>query len=264
MTPTLIALAFAGSIVAGALLGMTLGRLLGPDQLSVESKDAIKLGAGTISLMSALVLGLLVSSAKSNFDATNDALTQGAAKIILLDRMLQRYGAEAAPVRDELRRVVARGLDVLSRGSDVESPMKTLESSVPLEGVLDAIWRLTPQTETQSALRAHAVRICDELLLTRWLQVEQAQTPMPSAFLASLLFWLTMLYVSFGLVAPRKGTVVAVLVVSALSLGTAIYLILEMNDPMGGMIRASQAPMRNALEHLRRPALGAPFTAPGS
>ena len=123
MTPTLIALAFAGSIVAGALLGMTLGRLLGPDQLSVESKDAIKLGAGTISLMSALVLGLLVSSAKSNFDATNDALTQGAAKIILLDRMLQRYGAEAAPVREELGRVVARGLE--RRDENAAAPRAT-------------------------------------------------------------------------------------------------------------------------------------------
>ena len=251
MSPTTIALTFAGSIFGGVLLGMALGRVLGVDQLSVDAKEAIKLGAGTISLMSALVLGLLVSSAKGNFDATNDALTQGAAKIIMLDRVLQRYGAEAMPIRDELRRAVAKGLELIWGDAERESRMKAIESTAPMEGVLDAIRGLAPQTETQSTLRAHAVQLCNELLLSRWLQIEQAQTPMPRAFLAILFFWLTMLYTSFGLIAPRKTTVVAVLLVGALSLGTAIFLILEMNDPMSGTIRASSGPLRNALEHLR-------------
>jgi hypothetical protein len=264
MSPITIALTFAGSIFGGALLGMALGRALGTDALSADSKDAIKLGAGTVSLMSALVLGLLVSSAKSNFDATNDALTQGAAKLIMIDRVLQRYGPEATPIRDELRRAVERGLELIWGDVEGESRIKVLERSAPMERVLDALRGLAPKTETQSALRAHAVQLCNELLLSRWLQIEQAQTPMPRAFLAILFFWLTMLYTSFGLLAPRNGTVIAVLLVGALSLGTAIFLILEMNDPMGGAIRASSGPLRNALEHLRPQAPDAALTAPGS
>ena len=94
------------------------------------------------------------------------------------------------------------------------------------------------------------MQLGNEILLLRWTQIEQAQTSMPTAFLVILLFWLTMLYVSFGLIAPRNATVVAVLFIGALSVGTAIFLILEMNEPLGGSIKISSGPMLKALEHL--------------
>ena len=103
----------AGCIFGGALLGMALGKIVPAHHLSEDSKDAIKLGAGMISLMAALVLGLLVSSAKSNFDAANAAVTQGGARAILLDRVLAHYGAEAEEVRQDLREAVAITIETL-------------------------------------------------------------------------------------------------------------------------------------------------------
>jgi hypothetical protein len=95
-------------MLSGVLLGLLLHNLLPAQHLRDESKDAIKLGAGMIATVSALVLGLLVASAKSSFDSTEDAITQRAAKLIFLDRLLSDYGPETKATREQLRQTLAR------------------------------------------------------------------------------------------------------------------------------------------------------------
>src|SRR5437868_15334662 len=102
----------AGCIFGAALLGLVLQRLLPEHHLRDTSKDTVKVVAGMIATLAALVLGLLVGSAKSSFDATNTAITQGGAKIILLDRVLAAYGPETKDVREQLRRAVAAGIEM--------------------------------------------------------------------------------------------------------------------------------------------------------
>ncbi len=121
-----------------------------------------------------------------------------------------------------------------------------------MEGVIRKVRELKPRTEVQRALQDQALGICNDLLMTRWMQIEQAQTSLPVAFIVILLFWLTMLYTSFGLLAPHNLTVITAMFVGALSLATALFLILEMNRPMSGSIKVSSAPMRKALDHLGR------------
>lgn len=84
------------------------------------------------------------------------------------------------------------------------------------------------------------------------LLIEQMQNELPRPFLVVLIFWLTMLFASFGLFAPRNGTVIAVLLICACSVSAAIFLVLEMNQPLEGSIKVSSAPMLKALEHLGR------------
>jgi len=110
--------------------------------------------------------------------------------------------------------------------------------------------KVMPTTDAQRQLFAAAQQICGDLRQTRWLLVEQTQSPIPIPFLVVLLFWLTVLHVSFGMLAPRNATVVAVLLICALSVSGAIFMILEMSHPLDGMIKVSSAPMRKALEHL--------------
>lgn len=86
------------------------------------------------------------------------------------------------------------------------------------------------------------------MLQTRLLLVEQQQNELPSIFLVLLIFWLTGLFISFGLFAPRNGTVLAVLLICALSVSSAIFLVLEMNRPLDGFIKVSSAPLRKAVE----------------
>src|ERR1051325_67359 len=113
MSSFVIGLICAGTIFAGALLGMAIARRLPSHHLSKEMQDLVKLSAGTIATLTALVLGLLVSSAKSSFDGINTGIVQGSAKFILLDRTLARYGPEAKAVREQLKRVVAAGIEMV-------------------------------------------------------------------------------------------------------------------------------------------------------
>lgn len=253
MSGLTIALASAGCIFSGTLLGLGLRRILPEHHLNADSKDAVKVGAGMISMMAALVLGLLVSSAKNNFDSTNSAMTESGAKVILLDRLLATYGPEAGEIRKDLRQSVLASIEMLwpeerTRGSSLER----FERANAMERLLGKLRELQPQNDTQRDLRKRAEDLGHEMLLTRWLQIEQTQNSLPVVFLVILLFWLTMLYMTFGLFAPHNGTVVAVMFVGALALATAVFLIVEMNHPLQGAMKISSGPMRKAAELLGR------------
>jgi len=251
MSSQTIFLISAGCIFGGALVGMLLHGLLPEPHLRDASKDTVKVGAGMIATLSALVLGLLVGSAKNTFDTAEAEMTQGSAKIILLDRLLADYGPETKAAREQLRRTVATQIeDLWPEEKTGVSGLAAFERTNGLEAVQMTLLKVMPTTDAQRQLFAAAQQICGDLRQTRWLLVEQSQSPIPIPFLVVLLFWLTVLHVSFGMLAPRNATVVAVLLICALSVSGAIFMILEMSHPLDGMIKVSSAPMRKALEHL--------------
>jgi hypothetical protein len=246
-----IALISAAFIFGGVLLGLWLQNLLPGHHLGSESKDTIKLAAGMIATLSALVLGLLVSSAKNNFDTTSAEITQGAAKAIQLDRALANYGPETGDARELLRHSVAAGIQMFWPEAKTEAPgMTAFEKANGMELLQAKLRELTPAGDAQRQLLAQAQQISGELLQFRWLLIEQTQNALPVPFLVMVLFWLTMLHMSFGLFAPRNAMVIVVLLICALSVSGAIFLILEMNHPLSGTIKVSSAPMLKALEHL--------------
>jgi len=251
MSSQTIFLISAGCIFGGALVGMLLHGLLPEPHLRDASKDTVKVGAGMIATLSALVLGLLVGSAKNTFDTAEAEMTQGSAKIILLDRLLADYGPETKAAREQLHRTVATQIeDLWPEEKTGVSGLAAFERTNGLEAVQMTLLKVMPTTDAQRQLFAAAQQICGDLRQTRWLLVEQTQSPIPIPFLVVLLFWLTVLHVSFGMLAPRNATVVAVLLICALSVSGAIFMILEMSHPLDGMIKVSSAPMRKALEHL--------------
>jgi len=251
MSSLSIALISAGCIFGGVLLGLLLRGLLPDHHLTNESKDTVKLAAGMIATLSALVLGLLVSSAKNTFDTVGSEITQSAAKIILLDRVLANYGPATKDVREQLQRSVAAGVTAVWPEQKTAVPgMTTFERANGMERMQAKLRELTPASEAQRQLLAQGQQIGGELLQFRWLVIEQTQNALPMPFLVLLLFWLTLLHMSFGLFAPRNATVLLVLFLCALSVSGAIFLILEMNHPLSGFIKVSSAPMLKALEHL--------------
>ena len=110
MSALVVSLIAFGCIFGGMLLGMVLRAVLPDHHLSAESKDALKLGIGMIATLSALVLGLLIASAKGTFDTTSSELRQTGSKIILLDRTMAGYGPETREARDVLRRSVTSAI----------------------------------------------------------------------------------------------------------------------------------------------------------
>ena len=239
------------SIFAGALLGMGLARRLPGHHLSKEMQDLVKLSAGTIATLTALVLGLLVSSAKSSFDAINTGIVQGSAKFILLDRTLAHYGPEAKSAREQLKHVVASGIEMVwpTEKTGVTA-LAAFERANGMELVQEKLRELTPQNDVQRQALAQAQQIANDLGQTRWLLVEQAQTQLPVPLLLILVFWLTLLFISFGLFAPRNLMALTVLLIGACAISPAIFLVLELNQPLDGLIKVSSAPLQNALQHM--------------
>ncbi len=237
-------------IFGGALLGLLIRTFLPDHHLSGEVRDVVKMGAGLIATLAALVLGLLVSSAKSSLDSMNSELTQSSAKLIVLDRALANYGLETKDIRDLLRRQVATAINLIwPEEKTSQASVDSAEVASGIDTIQSKLRELSPRDNSQRLLQLQALQIATDLTQSRWLLIEQTKSPPPKTFLIVLLFWLTTLFVSFGMLAPHNATVIAVLFVCALSVSGAIYLILEMNTPLTGMMKVSSAPLRDALDH---------------
>jgi len=245
MSSIAVAIVIFGCLLGGAIAGMGLRVTVPKHHLDPETKDLIKLGVGLIGTMSALVLGLLVASTKSSFDTKNSELVAMAGNIMLLDRILAHYGPEAADVRDALRTTVAG----MEEGDRSQNRLEQLgrAARVDREVVLDKIQDLTPHTDTQRSLKAEAQSLVISLGQTRMLLFAQSGSSISKPFLVIVVFWLTALYLSFGLFAPVNGTAFATLVVSALSVAGAMFLILDLDHPFSGFMQISDAPLQNAL-----------------
>ena len=125
--------------------------------------------------------------------------------------------------------------------------MKSFETAVGMEDVERKLRELTPQNESQRAIQSQALQITGDVLQTRWLLLAQTQQSLPMLFVIILLIWLAVLYIGFGLLAPGHATTIVSLLVCALSVSGAIFLIREMNNPVGGIIRISSGPLVKAL-----------------
>ena len=235
-------------IAAGLFLGMLLRTRLPDHHLKDDSKDIVKTATALIATLVALVLGLLVGSAKNSLDSTNEGLTQAGAKVIALDRVLARYGADARSARDLLRTNIRGAVDRIWPSDRANATdMAAVERSTAAEDLDDKIRDLAPKTEAQKQLQAQALEISRDIQQWRWLLIEKTQAALPPVFLVVLIFWLTILFASFGLLSPRNPTTITTLMVAAASISCAVFLILEMNRPFGGMIQASSSPLTKAL-----------------
>ncbi len=235
-------------MLGGMWLGVLLRKVLPEHHTQDDSKDMMKTAAGMMATLVALIIGLLVSSAKNSFDTTNASITQAGAKIITLDRFLSRYGAEAKGVREDLRRAVASGVERVwpsdtARGIDLAGA----ETATGMEDVYDRIRELAPPNESQQYLKTQALQLGADLMQARWMMIEQSQNSLPAAFLIVLVFWLAVLFATFGLLTPRNLTALAALFVCAVSMAGAVFLILELNHPLEGAIKASSVPLLKAL-----------------
>lgn len=234
-------------------MGAILRGILPEHHLSKESRDIANLGTGLIATLAAMVLGLLVASAKNSFDTKSEEIKQGAAKIILLDRNLRHYGPEISEVRDLLRHLAAGKAD-LSWIEDIDRPAgaRLAPSAAALEAIQQKLRALSPTNDAQRELQKRALVLCADLAQTRWMLFEQRGSSIPMPFLVVLVLWLAVIFATFGLFAPRNGTVFAVILACALSVSSAIFLILELDRPFDGLLKISDAPVRDAIAEISR------------
>lgn len=246
MNPFFIAAMVFASVFGAALLAMRLGNSLPQHHLSKETQDTVKLAMGLVATFTALVLGLLIASAKEAYDTNKNEVTAMAAKVAFLDHVLAMYGQESASARESLRQAVEQMMARLWPATRSQSTQ--LEPDVAsAEVMFHAIQKLSPQNDDERALKTQAFSMVSDLGQMRWLMFEQAGPSTSALMIAIVVCWIAILFFSFGLFAPSNGTVIAALLVAAWSVAGSVFLILELDHPFGGLIQMSNQPLLNAL-----------------
>ena len=244
MNITLIGAALFAGLVGAALLGRRVHRYLPEDHLSADSRDAVKLAMGLVATMTALVLGLLVSSAKGTYDTARSEVIQMAAKVAFLDRALALYGPEATEARGELRAAVT---DAVGRiwPVDQNGPAQLAPNRQAGDALYLAFQRVSPHDDAQRALKV-------DLGELRSLLVAQSTPSISKPMLIILVSWLVVIFFGFSLIAPPNATTTLALVASAFSVACAVFLILELDHPFGGLIHIPSEPLINVLTQLSK------------
>lgn len=240
-------------IAVGALSGVLLRKVLPEYHLSADTKDTVRAGAGLIATIAALVLGLLIASAKNSFDAKNAQVKQLTVNTILLDNLLEQYGPEAQPARQLLRAGAATMTDRIWRENNYAH--KTAAEPFAVTQVADEFFKklesLAPATDTQKSIKQMAIQAGTDLARARLQLFAQAEDSMPLPFLAMLTLWLATIFLSFSLFANPNPVVIVFLLVFSLSAAGAIFMILELGQPFSGLLRIPSETLRNALVPLR-------------
>src|ERR1700756_3878229 len=235
-------------VFGSAMLGKLIRRKLPGSHLSDETKNVVTLSMGVVGTLTALVLSLLIATASGTFNSRNQEITVIAAKVIQLDRLLRRYGPEANDERDLLRRYTAmRVQDLFPQGS-AKPVLQNPKTITLFEELEDRLAAMEARSGNQRWLQSQAQALTADLTEVRWLLVEQDVLGIPVPVLLAVVFWLCLLFMSFGLFAPSNATVTVVLFLCALAVAGAIQTILDLSRPFEGVVRVSGQPIRHALE----------------
>jgi hypothetical protein len=246
MNSTVTSIILLISLITMVLLGQRLQRRLPDHHLSADSKDAVKLAIGLVATMTALLLGLLVSSAKGSYDTRRTEVIEIAAKVTLLDRLLTAYGPDAAEARARFHEAVAEG--VRSAGADEEAGRAHLFPITEADyRSYAAILGLSPRDDMQRDLKARAATLAVDLQQPRVLLMAQSVPSILKPLLVAMICWLMVIFLGFSLLAPANATTTLALIMAAVSVTSAVFLIMELDQPLGGMIRTPGEPVLNAL-----------------
>ena len=235
-------------VFASAMVGMLIRRKLPENHLSDETKSVVTLSMGVVGTLTALVLSLLIATASSMFNARNQEITVIGAKVIQLERLLRRYGPEADGERDLLQRYTAMKLQDLFPSDGATPVLEDPRTLAIFEELEDRLARMEGDSAHKRWLLSQALALTTDLTEVRWLLVGQNVVGIPVPVLLVVLFWLCLLFMSFGLFAPTNATVTVVLFLCAVAVAGAIQTILDLSRPFEGVVRVSVEPLRHALD----------------
>src|SRR5215467_15902413 len=249
--PLIIGLIVYAVILAGAFAGWKARDRLPADHLTEETKSLVNMSTAVVATVSALVLGLLISNANSTFTRLGGQVTALSAEILRLDQILRRYGSATGHARETLRQYAERKAADLFPHDRANVQLGNPLTYELLQQVEDRLLSLKPANSRDQWWLGQAMTLAAKIGDTRWLLAQQVRQGTPKAFLALLVFWLTLLFASFGLFAPRNLTSAVTLTLCALAVAGAFAMILELERGFGGLIHISPQPMHQAVKKLQ-------------
>ena len=247
MYPLLISLCAFLAIFGGALAGVWLANRLPEPHLTNETRTAVSVSMAVVGPLAALVLSLMITNASTSFSARKGAIENLAVNIIRLDRALMRYGEQSAPVRATLRTYADAKARELSRRSSTGLELQNLRL---LESLSDQILAFKIADDRERQIEFQALKLVDAMSEARWLLAKKTDIAVPPAFLVLLIFWLSLLFASFGLFAPKNATVIVILLLCAIAISGGVFMILELGSSTRGLVRPSVEPMNIAISEI--------------
>jgi hypothetical protein len=251
MSSTVAFLASLASILIGAAIGMVLKRTLPADLLEGGSKEAIRLSAGFLSTLAALVIGLMIASAKNTYDNQNTNIRQLGTNAVLVDEMLAKYGAEAKAARTLLREIIPSATariwqeNIAGNGSG-----SAFVISQNAERFYNAVEGLKPANAEQTSLKSRIIQLTTDMGRTRLLVFTQGDDGIPLPFFVVLVFWLMVIFASFSLFAEPGPVVIASTLLFALSVSSALFLIVDLSHPFNGLMQISNHHLHTVLQNI--------------
>jgi len=250
LNPLIIGVIVFAVILAGAFVGWAIRQRLPAHHLTDETKGLVSVSMAVVATVSALVLGLLISNANTSFSALGGEVTTLSAQILRLDQMLRRYGPGTYQARETLRQYAEQKTTDLFPDDPADVHLGNPSTYELLQRLEDSLLALEPANPRDQWWLGQAVTLAAKIGDTRWLLAQQVGQGTPKAFVALLIFWLTLLFASFGLFAPPNLTSAVTLTLCALAVAGAVGIILELEQGFGGLVHISPQPMRQAVEEL--------------
>jgi hypothetical protein len=250
MKSILVSVTVFVAVFSGALAGMGLRRILPQNELGTDAKEVIRLAVGLLVTMTALVLGMLVSSANASYQDRKNELAEMASDFVVVDRLLESYGPETTAMRADLRALAQGDLDRLwpSERSQ-ESQLRPRDDDGHV--FYDQLQLLVPKNDLQAAAKAGTITAAIHLRHTYWLMfLGSEESSLSFPLLLVVVTWLTAIFISFGLFAPHNHAVFATLIVCAMAVSAAIFIIMALYSPFSGVMKISPFPMRDALSRM--------------
>jgi hypothetical protein len=251
MRETLVGVAIFVCLAGASLTSLMVYERFPAHHRQDDTSAVVRLAANLFVVMSSLVLGLMINSAKNTFESIDHNIHAFATELILLDRSLKQYGPETEAARQPLIAYVQRIVDATSVSQKTPVVANKL-SELLLNNVGDQLQALTPPEARHAAVLQAATQQLQKVIEQRWVLVEQSDGIIPEPLIALLVAWLTLIFASFGFRAPCNATIVGTFIISAALAASAIYLIMDMDTPFSGPIQVSSAPLERALAELKQ------------
>jgi len=249
--PLIIGLIVFLIILAGGFAGWAAQQRLPKHHLTDETKNLVSVSMAVVATLSALVLGLLLSNANTLFTEVGGQMTAQSAQILRLDHILRRYGPETAQAQELLRQYAERKTDDLFPYNSADVRLNDQSTYELLQRLEDSLLVLKTGNSRDQWWLGQAMTLAGKTGDVNWLLAQEVGQGTPKAFLALLVFWLILLFASFGLFAPKNFTSVVILTLCAIAVAGAIGMILELQEGFGGLIHVSPQPMRQAVAELK-------------
>src|SRR4051794_29673844 len=248
--PIIIGLVAFAVILTGAFLGWKIRDRLPEHHLTEDTKNLVSLSMTVVATISALVLGLLISNANTSFIRLGGEVTTLSAEVLRLHQILRRYGSDTDPARRTLRQYAEhKAADLFPDDANVR--LGNPSTYELLQRVEDMVLALKPANPRDQWWLGQAMTLAGKIGDARWLLAQQLGEGTPKLFVGLLIFWLALLFASFGLFAPRNLTSAVILTLSALAVAGAVAMFLELEQGFGSVIRISPEPMREAVKFLQ-------------